>query len=64
MSWMMLRAIDLVLDYPAVKSFGDVGKRAIPYGIASLQGNFEKYVEIIKIWCNMEQCQISDVTAA
>ncbi|MEZ2228841.1 MAG: hypothetical protein ACBR50_21520 [Microcoleus sp.] len=27
------------------RGFGDVGTRAIPYGIASLQGIFEKYVE-------------------
>jgi hypothetical protein len=38
------------------KGFGDVGKRAMEI--------FDKYVEIIKIWCKIGKRQISDVTAA
>jgi hypothetical protein len=38
------------------KGFGDVGKRAMEI--------FDKYVEIIEIWCKIGKRQISDVTAA
>jgi len=49
---------------PCRKGFGGVEKRAITYGIASLHKIFDKYVEIIKTWCNIEKRQISDVAAA
>ncbi|MGB8686203.1 MAG: hypothetical protein WCD53_02500 [Microcoleus sp.] len=56
MSWLVLRAIDLVLEYPVARVLGMWEQRAMEI--------FEKSVEIIKIWCKIKKGQISDVTAA
>ena len=56
MSWLVLRAIDVFLEYDRIRVLGVWEQRASDL--------FDKYVEIIEIWCNIGKRQISDVTAA